>query len=74
MDTGPIFANIGTFVALSTYALMETHIKWVPRNSSDKDAVCRVIISGRSLQNSNKQPHITMGEMLVSGVPMERYG
>ena len=40
LDTGPNFSNIGTFaVPLSTYVLMDTQIKWVPRTISDKDDV-----------------------------------
>ena len=35
----PILSNIGTFtVTLSTYILIESHIKGAPINSSDKDA------------------------------------
>ena len=43
MDTAPIYTDIGTFaVQLSTYILMETHIKWLPCTSSDKDSVRRL--------------------------------
>ena len=39
----PFFANFGTSaVPLSMYVLMETHMKWVPRTSLDKDAVRRL--------------------------------
>ena len=41
LDTGPNFSDIVTFlVLLSTDVLMETHIKGVPRTSSDKDDLC----------------------------------
>ena len=38
---GPqFFADIGTFaVPLPTYVLTKTHMKWVPRNILDKEAV-----------------------------------
>ena len=40
---GPNLAEIGTFaVPLLTYVLFKTHIKWVPRTISDKDAVRRL--------------------------------
>ena len=34
----------------------------------------RVILSPWSLQTSRKYPHLTMYDMVVLGVPLERYG